>query len=100
MKSRSIVIVLVFAILFLPTALFVSVPHSKTQRATDDAGASEPQRLLDEANRFSWLGNWYRALPLYQEAEDRFHSRYDLEGEIYARVGRIRAEASHMPVDR
>jgi CHAT domain-containing protein len=100
MKSRSIVVVFISGFLFLLIAWFVSLHHAKIKRVNDEPGASEPQGLLDEANRFSWLGNWYRALPLYQEAEDRFHSRYDLEGEIYARVGRIRAEASHVPVDR
>jgi CHAT domain-containing protein len=59
-----------------------------------------PYTLLSEANRLSWLGNWYEARPLYQEAEARFHASGDAEHEIYARIGRIRAQAVNVPLDR
>jgi hypothetical protein len=52
-----------------------------------------PYTLLSEANRLSWLGNWYEARALYQEAEARFHVTEDTEHEVYARIGRIRAQA-------
>jgi CHAT domain-containing protein len=62
--------------------------------------AQSPSALLSEANRLSWLGNWYEARPLYQEAEARFHASGDTEHEIYARIGRIRAQAVNVPLDR
>ncbi|MBZ5490297.1 MAG: CHAT domain-containing protein [Acidobacteriia bacterium] len=60
----------------------------------------DPIALLAEANRLSWLGNWYAAGPLYQQAEGRFHASGDTENEIYARIGRIRAQAVNVPLDR
>jgi CHAT domain-containing protein len=60
----------------------------------------DPIALLAEANRLSWLGNWYAAGPLYQQAEGRFHASGDTENEIYARIGRIRAQAVSVPLDR
>jgi CHAT domain-containing protein len=62
--------------------------------------AQSPSALLSEANRLSWLGNWYEAQPLYQEAGARFHASGDTEHEIYARIGRIRAQAVNVPLDR
>jgi CHAT domain-containing protein len=55
--------------------------------------------LLKEANRLSWLGNWYAAGPVYQRAEEGFHVANDRENEAYARVGRIRSEAPTRPLD-
>ncbi|MCU1304911.1 MAG: hypothetical protein JWQ87_5195, partial [Candidatus Sulfotelmatobacter sp.] len=59
-----------------------------------------PYTLLSEANRLSWLGNWHEARTLYQEAEGRFHVSGDIEHEVYARIGRIRAQAVNVPLDR
>ncbi|MFL6387104.1 MAG: CHAT domain-containing protein [Terriglobales bacterium] len=59
-----------------------------------------PYTLLSEANRLSWLGNWYEARALYQEAEARFHVTEDTEHEVYARIGRIRSQAVNVPLDR
>lgn len=50
--------------------------------------------LLQEANRLSWLGNWYRARPLYEKAELLFKAEGNLPKETYARIGRIRAQGT------
>lgn len=52
--------------------------------------------LLAEANRLSWLFNWPKAEPLYVRAEELFKQKGDTRNEIYARVGRIRAESETM----
>src|SRR5208282_1689212 len=49
-----------------------------------------------EANRLAWLFNWPKAGPLYARAEELFRERGDTRNEIYARVGRIRAESERM----
>jgi hypothetical protein len=46
-----------------------------------------------------WIGNWYAAGPLYAKAENLFHAAGDTRNEIYARVGRIRAQATVVPLD-
>jgi len=62
-----------------------------------DAEASKnPETLLAEANRLAWLFNWPRAGPLYARAEELFRERGDTRNEIYARVGRIRAQSETM----
>src|ERR1700740_666325 len=52
--------------------------------------------LLAEANRLSWLFNWPKAEPLYVRAEELFKQKGDTRNEIYARVGRIRAQSETM----
>jgi CHAT domain-containing protein len=52
--------------------------------------------LLAEANRLSWLFNWPKAEPLYIRAEELFKQKGDTRNEIYARVGRIRAQSETM----
>ena len=58
--------------------------------------SSDPNVLLAEANRLAWLFNWPRAEPLYARAEELFKSKRDTRNEIYARVGRIRAQSETM----
>src|SRR6266478_6225640 len=62
----------------------------------DQEASRNPDLLLAEANRLSWLFNWPRAEPLYVRAEDLYKDRGDTRNEIYARVGRIRAQAETM----
>ena len=58
--------------------------------------STNPEALLTEANRLSWLFNWPKAEPLYVRAEQLFKEKNDTRNEIYARVGRIRAQAETM----
>ncbi len=52
----------------------------------------DPRAMLKEANRLSWLLNWHAAEPLYTSAEEAFRSTGDTRDELYARVGRLRAQ--------
>src|SRR6266478_5097745 len=72
-------------------------PRPQVVDPLHDAGASNnPDILLAEANRLSWLFNWPKAEPLYIRAEELFKERGDTRNEIYARVGRIRAQSETM----
>lgn len=62
----------------------------------DPRTSSDPEVLLEEASRFAWLFNWPKAGPLYARAEELFRSKGDTRNEIYARVGRIRAQSETM----
>src|SRR6266852_5887077 len=62
----------------------------------DPEAAKNPELLLIEANRLAWLFNWPKAEPLYIRAEELFKERGDTRNEIYARVGRIRAQSETM----
>lgn len=57
---------------------------------------NDPKVLLTEANHFAWLFNWPQAEPLYVRAEQLFEKEGDKRDEIYARVGRIRAQSETM----
>src|SRR5437867_9486653 len=62
----------------------------------DPRASKNPEILLAEANRLAWLFNWPKAGPLYVRAEELFKERGDTRNEIYARVGRIRAQSETM----
>jgi CHAT domain-containing protein len=62
----------------------------------DPRTSSNAEVLLDEANRLARLFNWPKAGPLYARAEELFRSKGDTRNEIYARVGRIRAQSETM----
>jgi hypothetical protein len=62
----------------------------------DLATSQNPEILLTEANRLAWLFNWPKAGPLYVRAEELFRKKGDTRNEVYARVGRIRAESEAM----
>lgn len=91
-----------FAILLLVItfAAFVWSINSRTTPAHDAFRYQTPSTALSEANRLSWLGNWYAAGPLYQQAEERFRANGDIENQVYARIGRIRAQAVSVPLDQ
>jgi CHAT domain-containing protein len=62
----------------------------------DPAASGNPEILLKEANRLSWLFNWPKAEPLYIRAEQLFKDKGDTRNEVYSRVGRIRAQSETM----
>lgn len=62
----------------------------------DPRTSSNPEILLQEANRLAWVFNWPKAGPLYARAEELFRSTGDTRNEVYARVGRIRAQSETM----
>jgi len=65
-------------------------------RAHGQEAFNNPQLLLAEANRLSWLFNWPKAESLYARAEELFKESGDTRDQIYARVGRIRAQSETM----
>jgi len=69
-------------------------------RAHSAIAPNDPISLLREGNHLAWLGNWYAAAPLYQKAEEKFHSVGDVENEAYAHIGLIRAQAVQTPSDQ
>jgi CHAT domain-containing protein len=74
-----------------------SATNSKTERSIGDSGSwQDPQRLLAEANHFSWVWNGPRAEPLYARAEEMFKKSGDKRDEIYAHVGELRARSETM----
>jgi hypothetical protein len=73
------------------------VPHALVSDVLSDPKISNnPEALLAETNRLAWLFNWPKAEPLYVHAEEIFHRKGDARNEIYARVGRIRAQSETM----
>jgi CHAT domain-containing protein len=62
----------------------------------DPIASTNPEILLNEANRLAWLFNWPKAGPLYVRAEELFKEKSDNRNETYARVGRIRAQSETM----
>ena len=61
-------------------------------------GPYDPERLLEQADRLSWLKAWTRAEPLYQEAERLFAARGDRRNALYAEVNRLRGELPRLPI--
>ncbi len=64
--------------------------------STQSVSSNDPKAILAEANHFAFLSNAYRALPLYTKAEQMFRKRGDKRDELYAKIGRLRAEAETM----
>ncbi|HEY1525945.1 MAG TPA: CHAT domain-containing protein [Candidatus Angelobacter sp.] len=91
---------LIVLLLLISSLVLIWGIKPRTTNTHVEVRTGDPIALLSEANRLSWLGNWYAAGPLYQQAELRFHAIGDTENEAYARIGRIRAQAVNVPLDR
>ncbi len=57
---------------------------------------ANPRRLIEKADRFAWVYNWYVAGPLYAEAEKLFEQVCDRRNALYAKIGRLRSEWESM----
>ncbi len=60
--------------------------------------AGDPDELLREAERLSWLKVWTRAEPLYAEAQRLFAARGDLRNARYAEINRLRGELPRLAI--
>ncbi len=60
--------------------------------------SSDPNALLDEAERLAWVKSWAKAEPLYAAAEKLFAAQGDERNALYARIGRIRGELPRRPL--
>src|SRR5215469_9680706 len=54
--------------------------------------AQTTAELVVRADRLADQGNWFRAAPLYAEAESVFHLNGDQRDELYAKLGRLRGD--------
>ncbi len=68
-----------------------------TQPAFAQTG-SDPEKLLDQAERLSWLKAWARAAPLYAEAERLYAERGDRRNALYAQINHLRGQLPRLPV--
>lgn len=71
-------------------------PPRASDLLSDPKTSRNPDVLLAEGNRLAWLFNWPKAEPLYVRSEELFRDRGDLRNEVYARIGRIRAQSERM----
>lgn len=76
-KVNSLIIGSVVCGLFLPAL-------AQNQSATE---------VLKQADQFADQGDWFRAGPLYAEAEEQFRTAGDRRNEIYAKLGRLHRDA-------
>jgi len=81
--------------LYFARALTRSHPPSRSF-TPDSINSLDAGVLLAEANRLSWLFNWPKAEPLYARAEQLSKEKGDTRNEVYARIGRIRAQSETM----
>lgn len=58
----------------------------------------DPDALLKEAERLSWLKAWTAAAPLYAEAERLFTARGDPSNALFARINHLRGQLPTLPV--
>ena len=59
---------------------------------------SDPDRLLQEAERLAWLKAWTRAAPLYAEAERLYVARGDRRNALYAEINNLRGQLPRLAV--
>ncbi len=60
--------------------------------------STDPQKLLEQAERLAWLKAWTRAGPLYEEAERLFTLRGDRRNVLYAQINHLRGQLPRLPV--
>jgi len=58
--------------------------------------STDPNLLLVEANRLAWLFNWPKASHSTNEQKNFSKKRATTRNEVYARIGRIRAQSETM----
>jgi CHAT domain-containing protein len=60
--------------------------------------SSDPEQLLVEAERLTWLKAWTKAEPLYSEAERLFAAQGDKRNALYAQINALRGQLPRLPV--
>lgn len=60
--------------------------------------ASDPEKLLQEADRLAWLRAWGAAEPLYAQAEKLFSANGDQRNALYAQISVLRGQLPRLPV--
>jgi CHAT domain-containing protein/tetratricopeptide (TPR) repeat protein len=91
---------MVFAVVLLGCGLAYHLARRSrragTSSTTPKLMQNNPDVLLQEANRLSWILNWPAAGPLYQRAEELFTTRGDSRNALYAKIGVMRSRAESM----
>src|SRR2546422_693886 len=59
---------------------------------------ADPEKLVQQADRLSWLKNWTRAEPLYGEAQRLFAARGDRRNALYTEISALRGQLPRLPV--
>jgi CHAT domain-containing protein/Tfp pilus assembly protein PilF len=59
---------------------------------------SDPEKLLEQAERLAWLKAWTRAEPLYDQAARLFTARGDRRNALYAEINRLRGELPRLAI--
>ena len=59
---------------------------------------SDPNKLLEEADRLAWLRAWGRAEPLFTQARKLFGDRGDQPNALYAEISAFRGQLPRMAV--
>ena len=59
---------------------------------------SDPDKLIEQAERLSWVKAWARAAPLYAEAERLYAARGDRRNALYAQINHLRGQLPRLPV--
>ena len=60
--------------------------------------SSDPEKLIEQADRLAWLKAWTRAAPLYAEAERLYAARGDRRNALYAQINHLRGQLPRLPV--
>lgn len=79
-------------------AFFLTITGTTTQSASARQLSPNPAKLLQEADRLSWLRAWSTAEPLYVEAEKLFAAQGDERNALYARISALRGQLPRLPV--
>jgi CHAT domain-containing protein len=74
------------------TALSALRPNGETATLL----SVDPEAVIRAANHYYWLSNGPAAAPLYARAEQLFHEKGDERDALYAKIGRLRANAETM----
>ena len=60
--------------------------------------ASDPSKLLQEADRLAWLRAWGAAERFYAQAETLFAANGDQRNALYAQISIVRGQLPRLPV--
>jgi CHAT domain-containing protein len=89
--SKRLQVLLIICSVLIATAGLCGVFAAPGRQRISRDRPHNAAEFLVEANRLSWLGNWYGAGSFYAEAESLFRKQGDKRNELYAHVGRLRA---------
>lgn len=90
MAGGVVLAIAAFALLFLVRARHQG-PHSVSVKIT----STNAQALLREADYLAYLGNWQKAQPYFERAENLFAAKGDKRDELYCKVSCVQFDVEH-----